>query len=404
MVIEELCARCKGRGLCGKPCRILAKFPVLGKPRLHFSGSSPPEIFIGRYNYPQVNTGILSPEEYGKTEEYSMPEIWHEKNFSIEKIIEARGRMIYARFKSKISDARKPNKLASVMQEISLSSKPVSTEFFLKKIPSIRISIDNHVPIIGNPAPLKFARLEENPHVEKKVDYLVNDTDVKAKQALIELYNGKIQVSNIIKMLSAGMFGLKLKRKLVPTRWAVSCVDSTISKELMKEIRYFPLIDEYLVFSGEYVGNHYEILLIPRFWSYEVIEAKMSGSVWNSFSPQTFFMQDYEGFYDRKDYADEVAGGYYSPRLAVAEYLTRIRRQASCIVLRECRPEYYAPLGVGILRETTRSAFNKNPKKFNTLNESLNEIQKRLSIPLKLFTERSQLIKELGQKTLKEYF
>src|SRR3989344_7336427 len=90
---SELCVRCKGKGYCGKPCPILSKFSSsMQKPKTHFSGSSPPEIFVCRYGYPQVNTGILSPEEYGNTEKYSMPELWHKNNFSIEKILSLRGK------------------------------------------------------------------------------------------------------------------------------------------------------------------------------------------------------------------------------------------------------------------------------------------------------------------------
>ena len=167
----DLCVKCQGRGLCGKLCPILAKFNFLGKAKTHFSGSSPPEIFVGGHNYPNVNTGILSPQEYGETEEYSLPEIWHEKNFSIEKILSLRGKLIYARFKSNIKDARREKKLLGVMQEISMADKNVSTEFFLKKTPKQIFNIDRHTPIIGNPAPLLNARLEENPSIPKKIDY-----------------------------------------------------------------------------------------------------------------------------------------------------------------------------------------------------------------------------------------
>jgi len=400
---SQLCIRCKGRGYCGKSCPILAKFPFLGKAKTHFSGSSPPEIFVGRVGYPEINTGILAPDAYGNTEEYSMPELWHSKNLTIEDILAFRSKLIYARFKSNIKDARKQKKFLSLMQEISMADKKVDTEFILKKPPKYNLNIDTHTPIIGNPAPLKYARLEENPSVPKKIDYLTGDTDIKASTAINELYKADIQVSNIIKVLSAGLLGIGVRRKLVPTRWAITSVDSTISKQLMKEIRYFPLIGEYLVFSDEYLGNHYEILLIPRFWSYEVIEAKIPGSIWNISGSKTYVMQDYEGFYDRKDYAEEVAGGYYSPRLAISEYLTKIRRQASVLVLREVKPTYTAPLGVGILRETVRSAFRKIPRKFNTLKEAFEDIKTYLTLPIELFIDRSQLLKELSQKTLIDF-
>ena len=401
---SELCGKCKGRGYCGKPCPILARisnsFP---KPKLHFSGSSPPEIFVGRNNYPNINTGILSPEAHGDTLAYSLPEIWHKENFNIPQILGLRSKMIYSRFRSNIRDARKETKLLSVMKEISLASKSVSIEVVLKKIPKQDFNIDSHIPLIGNPAPLKYARLEENPQVETKVEYLTNDTDLKAAEGIKELYAGKIQTSHIIKILSAGLLGRKLSRKLVPTRWSIVSVDSTISKDLMKNIRYFPLVNEYQVFSDEYLGNHYEILFIPRFWSFEVLEAKTPGSIWNISGTETYLMQDYEGFYDRKDYAESVTGGYYSPRLAVAEYLNQKRRQASVLVLREVKPTYNAPCGVGILRETTRAAFKKPSRNFNTLKEALDDMQTRFTVPIRIFTERSQLLKELEQKTLSAF-
>ena len=40
-----------------------------------FSGSSPPEIFIGKWNYPNVYVGILSPETHVDTKDFSSPEL-----------------------------------------------------------------------------------------------------------------------------------------------------------------------------------------------------------------------------------------------------------------------------------------------------------------------------------------
>lgn len=397
---SEMCARCKGKGYCGKPCKILAKIQnFLPKTKLHFSGSSPPEIFVGRHGYPQVNTGILAPQEYGNTEEMSMPEEWHEKKLDIHQILSLRSQLIYSRFKSRVSDARNSPRFLEVMQQISLASKPVSTEIFLKKSPRTSFMMDKHIPIIGNPAPLQSVRLEENPRIEKKVDYLVADTDSKAQQSMRELYKSSIQTSNIIKILSAGLLGLKKNRKLVPTRWAVTAVDDTLSKQLLEKIRFYSEISEIQVFSGEYVGNHYEFLLLPDKFSFEVIEAKMSGSVWNPFSQNNLFMQDYEGFSGRKAYADNVTGAYYSNRLALCEWLERVRRQASCLVLREARPEYYAPLGVGILREASRQAFKEKPEIHQDLSSAFQSMQQRMRLPVQLFKEKSELLKNYRKQT-----
>jgi len=92
-------------------------------------------------------------------------------------------------------------------------------------------------------------------------------------------------------------------------------------------------------------------------------------------------------------------------RLAVAEYLARINRQASCFVMRECREEYWAPCGVGILREASRNAFEKQPEKFQTLQEALEAVQKRLRMPTTEFTNRSVLLKNFKtQKRLNDFF
>jgi len=401
---SELCARCKGRGYCGKSCPILAKFNFFGKTKTHFSGSSPPEIFVGRIGYPQINTGILSPEEYGDTSSFSMPEIWYEKNFSIKQILDLRSRLIYARFKSNIKEARKSSKFLALMQEISMADKKVDTEIFLKKPPKFDINIDKHIPIIGNPAPLLNARLEENPHVPKKVEYLAGDTDIKAIQAINELYQANIQISNIIKVLSAGLLGLGIRRKLVPTRWAITATDDTISKLLLEKIRYYPEISEILLFHSEYLGNHYEFLLLPDKFSFEVIEAKLTGSVWNPVGP-LYLAIDYEQFTGRKNYAANVTGAYYSNRLALCEYLEQIKKQASCLVMRECKPEYYAPLGVGILREASRDAFLKKPEKFLSINQALEQAQKRLRLPTSVFKNNSWLLKEYKKQTrLSKFF
>jgi len=401
---SELCVRCKGRGYCGQKCRILAKIKDLfPKTKTHFSGSSPPEVFVGRNFYPNVYTGILAPDEHGDTQDMSLPESWFAKNLSIKDIVNYRGNLIYSRFRSKILDPRtknsKTNKFLTVLQEISMADRSVSTEFFLAKPIKPKAIIDKHIPIIGNPVPLKKIRLEENPHVARKVDYLVSDTNSKAAISIQELYKGKIKTSNIIKILSAGMLGLQKNRKLVPTRWSVTATDDTISKFLLDKIRYYQEINEIQIFHGYYVGNHYEFILLPDKFSFEVIEAFIPGSVWNLFSSKIPISQDSESFFKRKTYAKNVTGAYYTARLVLCEYLEKIKRQAACLVLREERPEYNAPLGVGILRELGRDAFTKKPETASTISEALQISQRRLKLPISTFTNRSWLLKEYGKQT-----
>ncbi|MEK6863852.1 MAG: hypothetical protein AABX27_01040, partial [Nanoarchaeota archaeon] len=60
-----------------------------------------------------------------------------------------------------------------------------------------------------------------------------------------------------------------------------------------------------------------------------------------------------------------------------------------------------APCGVGILRETVRSAMSKPFEAFNTIEDALKAASARLRIPISQFSESSVLLKEAKtQKTL----
>jgi len=362
--------------------------------KIEFSGSSPPEIFVGRWNYPNVYTGILAPESYGNNEIMSSPEHWHSKKLQIPEIMNYRNQLIYSRKQNHIKTQN--SKFHQVFHEIAMTHKSIATEFKLKKPISPSKHPDRRVPLISRAAQLDRASLQENTKIKSKVDYLVNDTDVKSVTAIQELHKSGIQVSNIIKILSAGLLGLKKNRKLVPTRWSITATDNTISKNKLTKIRYFQEISEFQLFSEEYLGNHYEFLLLPDKYSFEVIEIALRNmKVW----------QDYESFFPRKKYADSVVGGYYAVRLALTEHLEKIKRQAQCLVIREIRPQYYAPCGVGILRETARTAFKNKSEKFPTLKEALEKIQSRLKQPIENYTNKSWLLKNYGIQTrLSKFF
>jgi len=363
---------------------------------LNFTGSSPPEIFVGEFNYPNVFTGILSP---AKHDEYSYrlsdPEEWFKARLNERDILLNRASMVYSRF---VSNIKYGNKLTNVMQEVSMAKKPVDVNFELKKKPGLSFKLDNFHKPIFNPAPLKKAVLEENPKVEKRVEYIVGDNDMKANDAILDLYQHNFTASNINKLLSAGLLGINIQRKLVPTKWSITAVDDLISKSLIEKIKHYNAINEYLVFYDEYLGNHYEILLMPRHFSFEVIEAK-----YNSNSNMIQFWQDYESHNKRKTYAASVTGAYYSNRLGICEHLDKIKMQASILVLREVK-DYEIPCGVGILREVTRNAMRKQPLKFNDFKSAAENIKSRLKIPANMFFDKSILLKEIReQKTLSNF-
>jgi hypothetical protein len=361
-----------------------------------FTGTSPPSVFIGSNNYPKVFMGILSPPEQ-KENAYILdsPERWYQQKSSLDQILNFRGQLIYSRFQSSIK--RPSGKLIDVMQELAMAKKQADVEIELKKKPKFRFEFDSWITPIGNPAPIEKAELIENPKVERNVDYLVSDVDIKADNAVRLLYKSQIPVSRIQKILSAGLLGVQIQRKFVPTRWSITAVDDILGKNLMKNVRDYPELNEIRLFSNEYLGNHYEILMIPGIYQYELIETKLPKSVWNIFGTTPAINADYEPFFGRKTYADQTAGAFYAGRLAVLEYLEKIRRQASILIVREVRSDYFAPVGIWQLRETVRDAFNKPFEKFDSINDGIKRIAERLVIKDK-WVSHSKLLKTIKEQ------
>lgn len=394
-----ICELCNGKhpyfkdGFC--PFQELIKKFSPKKFDLDFLGNTPPDIFIGEYNYPNVFTGILAPVEYKEDlKKLSEPEEWFKQKLGISDILMNRSLMIYSRFKSNVKQG---NKLLDVMQEVSMSKKGVDVEFYLEKKPRIGMSVDLRNMPLTNPAPLKKAVITENVNVDKPVEKFVYE-DVKSQEGILELYKRGYNVSYLIKLLSAGLLGIIKQRRLVPTKWSITAIDSLISKNLLKKIKEYNWINNFYVFHDTYLENHYEIILLPTEWNFEVIEAKLPGT------DESYFWQDYESYEDRKNYASDVTGAYYANRLSVCEYLENIKKQAGVLVLREIG-NYWAPLGVGVLREVSRNAMKKQPLAFNNLYEAFENIQERMKIDLNKLFNRSILLKNYRtQKKLNNFF
>jgi hypothetical protein len=152
------------------------------------------------------------------------------------------------------------------------------------------------------------------------------------------------------------------------------------------------------------MDNVFEILMIPGQWSYESMEAWYPGTVWNPAGTNIAIFSDWEGNNGRTTYA-QIGGCYYSARLAVCEQLTKERRQATAIVLREARPGYIMPIGVWQVRENVRNAMHQKPYLFKNLAESLQFISGRFEIPMQRWILQSELLKRaLFQKRITDYF
>jgi hypothetical protein len=293
-------------------------------------------------------------------------------------------------------------KIIEKTRELALAVNPVDVELMLKKKPRGFLLLDDEVQPFGPSAPIRDL-IVSNARWDHQIGKAYSDTDLKATNAVLETYSKGVLVTKIQRAFSVGAFGLKKNRRLVPTRWSITAVDSIISKELMEKVKTFPEINEYRIYESRYLDNIFEVLMLPNAWSYEAIEAWHPGTVWNPHGRETFLFSDWEGYDGRTTYA-EIGGCYYSARLAVCEQLAKERRQATTIVLREAHPGYIMPVGVWQVRENVRNAMRQKPLTYRTLEEALRRIATRFQIPLQQWIMRSELLKNaLFQKKITDF-
>jgi hypothetical protein len=405
---SSLCVVCKGaRFLCGKTrCPIMVKVnyflksvPLLSSEDI--SGFSPPSVFIGRIGYPNVYAGPLVPPVDEDTSLFDLPEQWFGK--TMDEIVGFRSLLVRGKHRVHVQNLNNSGKILDQTRELALAENCVDMELNLTKKPRSSIFMDDEVQPFGPSAPIRDLHLG-NTKFEHRVEKAYRDTDLKAVEAVRELYAKGVFVTKIQRAFSVGAFGLEKNRKLVPTRWSITAVDDIVGKDLLREVKTFPEINEYRVYESVYLDNVFEILMIPAQWSYESMEAWYPGTVWNPNGNSIAIFSDWEGNNGRTTYA-QIGGCYYSARLATCELLVKERRQATVVVLREARPGYIMPVGVWQVRENVRNAMRQEPHLFKSLDESLKLISGRFEIPMRRWIQQSELLKNaLFQKRLSDFF
>jgi hypothetical protein len=393
--------------LCGKAyCPILSKADLLLKhlPKLskeEIDGSSPPGAFVGRVGYPKVYVGPLIPPEIGDTRVLDTPELWLGK--SIQNIIDYRFSLVRGKSLVEIHDAQDPGKYLLDLHDLALSSASVEVNAKFKKKPRMAVTLSEETQPFGPSALIQ--KLEIVPSAgEQKLEAVYYDGNLLATNGIVELYQEGVEVSRIQRTLSLGMLGVQERRKIVPTRWSITAVDDTLSKHLLEKICRYPSLDKFQVYKFEYLDNWYAAILSPRNWAFEWIEAWFPGTAWNEAGSVPALMGDHESFEGRTTYAS-VGGCYYSTRLAVAEALERMGKQASALVLREIRPGYVLPVGVWNVRESVRAALRTQPIIFDDFQHALLYACREFRIKPDVWIRNSHLIREeMFQRRLSQYF
>ncbi len=322
--MKTVCTMCKRKNpkSCDKShCPILNNMSFEKRvdfdPKEDFMGDTP-NVFVGSYGYPNVNVGILSTEDYQNNDE---PLLWSERETPIGDIVDLRSVMVNSSFKADVKNMKED--YLDIGKEVAMAEDPVDVEVKLKKKPKFRLDVDQDLMPQGPKVDLEKARLTENPRVPKIVDKAVYDDEWKAEDAMMSMYERGIDVHHITKMLSVGNVGVKTERKLVPTRWSITGVDSTISENLREEIKDYQEYGYHAYFGGAW-GNYYLVLFFPDVWQYELFETYAPSWQWKETGD---YAKDYEPYDGRTGYVDETAGAYYASRLAVTEKLRELQRQ-----------------------------------------------------------------------------
>jgi DNA repair protein NreA len=379
------CAICKGKGMCGLPrCPIVSRFHAQAaiKPSSSYQGSSP-SVFIGSFGYPDIRGGPLLINDTDN------PPDWLRNNLGIEEIVGIRARTI--RGNTGLHAVR------NSLQEIALSSIPIDVDVVFEKPVAFALTFDGTVAPVGLSGAVKRMDLAGSAKVGRTVDRITSDTDIGATGAAIALNSDGVDVYQIAKLMTAGLLGKR--RRFVPTRWAITAVDDTLSDGLKKEIARFSPLGEILVFSGEIYGNRIVAILLPGDWKYEMIEVWGKHTLWGG--DDDVIVQDREGM--TKHGYSPISGAYYSARLAVCEYLKRIRCSARVIIVRTISSDYWAPLGTWVIREAARKAMSSPPARCESLDMAVAHAVSLTGSGT--WVPHSTLIPELRtQRTLAQFF
>lgn len=369
----------------------------------NIESNTPPSVFIGSgLKYPLVNVGVLSPIERDENVwVYDDAKFWAENSFGVHDVVKLRSSLLNSKFQTKANDFTITNKFVQIIQEIAISSKPVDVEIELKNKLKSERKKDKVMAPHGMDAPMKDAKVTSNVKVDRKLDKVMND-EIKASDSIEYLYKNNFSEYSLSKILSVGVLGLRNDRKLVPTKWSITATDDMIGKNLIEQVKNYRWIENFELFYGDFLGNCYLIMLFPNVFSYELFEMYLPGSSWNQ-SSEIKASTDFEGYDGRKTYAKSTAGGYYATRLPILEYLNKIKRQASVLVIRIETPSYWASLGVWVVRESVRKALNKGGLKFSGMNELLESSKKigmiKFAFDNEKLLEKSKLLDQIKNQT-----
>jgi hypothetical protein len=346
-------------------------------------GSSPPSVFIGSWNYPDVYAGPMIAPQHGDTTIMDLPESWIALGHTQEEIIGYRLNLV--RGKSMVNARDLSSRYVDKLQQISLSSSSIESEVAFSSIPTGTTFSEEHTPF-GPSAAIERFEIESGRY-DQKLEKVFYDTDLRSAEAITGLHRQGVPFSSIQKAFSVGTMGVNRNRHLVPTRWSITACDTMIGDRLLSDVKKNPVIDTLRVHQFSSLHNNYAVILMPTGWQYEWSEAflKVLGN-------EELVFSDHEGYKKKTEYS-HLGGCYYSCKMAVLEALAQQQEQAGAIILREAH-RGYVPMGVFNVRENVRSAMQQPASEFEDLRSALSHISESFFLPMTRFIEEGALLRE----------
>src|SRR2546426_11668705 len=173
---EIACRVCQGDI---KRCR-LAICPYLDRVRAWFTerrdlqtknlfGASPPSAFVGSWGYPKVLVGPLVPPVRDEdTSILDASESW--LSYELPEILRFRLTLVRGKAPRRVAEARAPDSILSTVQEAAMAAKPIDTEMWVTKRPTLVSPFPVRAPPSGPSADIAEVELTSNPSVPRRVD------------------------------------------------------------------------------------------------------------------------------------------------------------------------------------------------------------------------------------------
>ena len=347
-------------------------------------GPTPPSPLVGESGYPKVPVSLgISP--YGDPALRDSPQLWARAGLSLEEVARLRTEMLYP-FKN--FDVRRPEELLKGdLAWGAVSYKPVDAEAKLSGKPRPP-SFDGILSPIGVSARAEEVKVVDNPKVDPLLERRAEE-GVKAEEAIKELFKRGIDIYLLQKALSVGLLGKR--KRLVPSRWAITAVDVAVSKALKEDLLKMKWTSSVKAATYSHYGNVYKVILLPGPPAVEMLEVWEPRSLW---TPKEVTIHNFEGPAVRARALDPDDGGFHALKVGALKAMWEKGVSATALIIRRITPDYYLPLGSWQIREGAYAATLRALEGGDlTLREALEAIN----------DEKASEFKVLKQRSLSEY-